>query len=399
MICGSIGFYDYHIKKLSGKDYTVIDAIYQTLQLFVLNFNIIPPDNKLLDIARLSALVSVLLGGLQSINLLANEGLQGIKLYFIKNHTVICGIGLTGNCLYSYLEGKKVNRFILIDIESLFYGKRSFNTVFIPGDAASEHVITQMKLNKAKYLYITIGDDFINVKILHEVLRLNEEHPLSLSVYIRIEDDKMKDFLHSSLDKSGYNKIDSEYFVRNGIKIKVDNVSSFAIKKINDNYKICSEKNIVVFGCGSMGKRIIYTTIGNVSLEDVKITVIEQSQMTIKYHKDILDQKYNIKKGGNTVAFHCQNALLLDRSNIQTIITDTPDLIFVCLGGNWANIKTGLLLREIYENKESTKIILISSDNASVNDENKLFLLENNHIDTYHLQQNAVEMMCLNNET
>jgi hypothetical protein len=396
MTCGYFGFRE---ANSALKEYSALDAIYQTLQLFVLNFNKIPANSGLLDIARIAAIFIMIFTAYKAVDLLVNDGLYEIKHFLINDHVVICGMGLTGDSIYNYLKDKKNKSFILIDSksESPFYGKQSFNTLFIKGDASSQQVIRQMKLKKVKYLYITTGEDFINIKILNEILNINRETPFSMNVYVRTEDDRVKDSVNKALEDLMYSKDRNEYFKKDGsgIKIKVDNISSFAIKKLKD--KICSKKNnIVVFGCGNIGKKIVYTALENITHENTKITIIEQSRMTKEYHKNIINRKYNVKKNNGLIyEFHCQNALLLDLQDIREIITETPDIIFVCLGGNWANIKVALLLRELYNDDETkTEIIIISSDTAFSNNENHLFLLENNKIDVYHLQQNAVEVMC-----
>lgn len=184
------------------------EALYRTLQLFVLNFETLSQDqiNSMplpLWFARFMAPLLFFGAAVRLFFYLYYEKLQLLRIrMWWRNHIVICGLGVKGAKLAKELRGCQVS--IRRLVAEVFQGKIRFwefvGRIFsrrlqvvaielddrcpeialckaegvkvVIGDATKEYVFNQVALQKAAYLYIVTGNDKTNIEIAVQAFTL-----------------------------------------------------------------------------------------------------------------------------------------------------------------------------------------------------------------------------------
>jgi hypothetical protein len=150
------------------KQYTLPDAIYDTLKLFVLNAGRPPQGGKwyfLYPLLLLHFIAPVItLGGILKWieNQLHNPG-KGIDKF--KKHIVLGGMGKTGNAIYDMLK-KERQRVVLIDNDKeckYLQGLSSNGTKYVIGDIAAAQTLLKANISKARLLICMSNNDVANV--------------------------------------------------------------------------------------------------------------------------------------------------------------------------------------------------------------------------------------------
>ena len=166
LILGYTGFLRYNA--FLGESRTPLDLLYLTLQLFTLESGalsgIIPWE---LEIARFLAPVIAAFAALKALAIIFREQLQWIKVKFLRNHVVICGLGRKGMLLARRFRelGEKVLVIELDEGNDSIDQCRDTGAVVFAGDASDPDMLKKIRVHKAKYLVSVCGDDGINAVI------------------------------------------------------------------------------------------------------------------------------------------------------------------------------------------------------------------------------------------
>lgn len=378
-----------------------LDAVYKTLTLFVLNLEKTPVENVWINWARFLAPVALVFGGIQTLLYLTSEGKEKLKYYFIiRSHTIICGMGLTGKTILNYLQfpysmqkrRHPEGKYVLVDLDDRIVHNIAFtgNKCLICGDASAGEIIDRMKLGRARQMFILTGEDYINLKILHRVLNHLEERSDFLRIYIRIENPSVYQVLSDSL--AGRKNETGRYDVR------LINATSCALELFKGKYNILAEsvKNFLILGCGSIGQGIVRTLLGESWEEDRCIRIMECSQDVLNtFNYNILKKIYKDREDWVKTC-HCDVIVLNDEDVWRFMGGVVPDRIFVCLGGDWVNIRVAILMRQIYSDR-NVKIVMVSAEVTLNEEAEDLFLLKELDIEVFRLQKNLAEALKLNN--
>lgn len=350
IICG---VYGYH---WCMNGYSMDDAVYRSLMLFVLNDTSIPQNCIYVNIARFLAPVAVILGGLQALQYISKNGFEWLYRLVLKNQIVICGVGTTGMIIYDILRKQSPkSKFILVDINTqiLLHPKRSF---WISGDASSPNVISKMKITSAKAIYIVTGDDYINLMILQRIIHTSST--LKTPIYVRLENEDVKQWM-SAID------------INVSFEIKVFNISESVTRK----FIHIKKKHIAILGLGSFGQCLLKTLN-----KDNYITVFEQSKSTVdRFNANNPDVGAYNKRVGDL--WH------LRKNDIKGL---KSDIIFVCMGGEWQSFITTIRWRKMFPDSQ----IILLSNSVLGKDEEEHFLLTENKIDICRMTEYATAQLC-----
>ena len=248
----------YHINEIKTNYF---DIFYKSLRLFVVEGEITEPKISLfLNIMRFVAPLTTAMTAIVAFTVLLGRRFKDLRLSFLKNHVVICGLGRKGNNLARHFqkEGQKV---VVIDIdesnEYLPIQKLS-NIQTISGNAADSKILTKANLFNASCLVIATGSDSTNINILIHATDLikNGNRTKPLNVILHMQD---PDFCPLMRNKQVLKSI------RNNVNLIIVNMFDIAarelftadmLKNMPVSIEAARRMHIVIAGFGNMGQAI-----------------------------------------------------------------------------------------------------------------------------------------------
>ncbi len=109
-----------------------------------------------------------------------------------KNHTIVCGYGKLGKYVCSVLKEKK-QRYIIIEKNAeKCTGLVSDGESVLQGDALDPNVLKKARIEKAKGLIATLGEDSDNIYLIMSATELNP----NLHLAAKAEEEHAVDRLH-----------------------------------------------------------------------------------------------------------------------------------------------------------------------------------------------------------
>jgi hypothetical protein len=163
---GYIGFYKY--SRSIGEVRSPTDLLYLTIQLTTLESGAVSgPVSWELEVARLLVPLVTAYTALLAAAVLFRRQLQMIRLWYIRRHVVICGLGEKGWLLASQLKhiGRDV---VVIEVESSNPKNglcRENGIVVVEGDAADLPILRKAAIHRASHLVSVCGDDGVNAEV------------------------------------------------------------------------------------------------------------------------------------------------------------------------------------------------------------------------------------------
>jgi hypothetical protein len=168
MISGFVGFHNYLQPKENWTP-TVLDVIYRTLQLIVLESGSIEGNIGLpLEFARFVAPPLAALTALKAFTTIFRDKLRLIWLkWFCKDHTIVCGLGRKG---FQFVAGLLAQRLPVVVIEkddsNEFIRKcKEQRAIVLIGDARDRGMLEKARLENAQTLVCSCGQDETNAEI------------------------------------------------------------------------------------------------------------------------------------------------------------------------------------------------------------------------------------------
>ncbi len=166
LILGYIGFKEYCAAQ--GESRTPLDIFYLVLQLFILESgDITGPTAWAIEVARLLAPLVAAYAALTALTLIFREQLQLLRVQFIHDHVVICGLGRKGMLLtHSFCAcGYSVVVIELDERNDMLDQCRDEGAIVLIGNGTDRELLRKARVHKAKYLFSVCGDDGINAEI------------------------------------------------------------------------------------------------------------------------------------------------------------------------------------------------------------------------------------------
>ncbi len=189
MVLGYWGFSLYY--KGLGSPMSTWDLIYVTLQLFTVESGSVtgPHVHWQLETARLMAPATTLYTAISAFALIFRERIQLIRLRFLKDHTVICGLGRRGALLTrSFINMNK--DLVIIENDSNNEGIdqcRNLGAIVLIGDATEIETLATARVQEAENLVAVCGSDGVNAEIAmdaRDLVSKRTKYPLKCVVEI-----------------------------------------------------------------------------------------------------------------------------------------------------------------------------------------------------------------------
>ena len=188
LLLGQIGFTKNGIA--SGESRTFLDNFYLTLGLISMNTGSVPPPVSWeLQVARFLVPAVTAYTALLALASVFNEQAQLVRLWFIRDHIIICGLGRKGFRLAVQFK-KRGDKVVVIEPDESndwIQAARSAGIIVLHGDARDALLLDRARLNRARYLVAVVGDDGMNTEIAVQAEKLSrrrDSRPLTCAIHI-----------------------------------------------------------------------------------------------------------------------------------------------------------------------------------------------------------------------
>ncbi|MGB3717141.1 MAG: NAD-binding protein, partial [Candidatus Promineifilaceae bacterium] len=166
LLLGYIGFAKY-VRALD-QPLSPSDVFYLTLQLITLESgDVSGPVSWELEVARLLVPVIAAYTAVLAAAVIFRKQLQFIRLWYIRDHVVICGLGSKGSLL-AWRFRERGDRVVVIEVEEDIKQvgvTREKGIIVLTGDAGKSSIQRKAAVHRAKYLVSVCGDDETNAEV------------------------------------------------------------------------------------------------------------------------------------------------------------------------------------------------------------------------------------------
>jgi TrkA family protein/RyR domain-containing protein len=182
---GVVGLRDY----LGEPRFGASDLLYQSVQLFVLQLQVLPGRTPwTLDVARWSSAAVSFYAVLRAGSVLFAGELERLRLRRLSGHVVVCGLGRKGHQLAQDFLSRG-ERVVIIEKDeendSLLAARESGALVLLSA-AADEAILRQARLAQASLLLAVTGDDGANIETALAARRLVREQAPGRTTPLRV---------------------------------------------------------------------------------------------------------------------------------------------------------------------------------------------------------------------
>lgn len=365
---GYVGFQKFFINL--GEPRSPYTIFYLTLQLFVLESGSIHGNLSWeLEIARILSPAVATYSAIRAVIAIFHEQFQLFYGNFLKDHVIICGLGLKGTLL---AQDFRSHGFDVVVIEkdeenTNIHGIRSFGAIVIAGNAADGAILAKAKLRKARYLISVCGDDGVNAEVaVHAREMVKENRGRILTCFVHIVDPDLYDFL-----------VEQEMATRKAdlFRLEIFNVFKSGSMAVLDYYSPFTEKDdsphLLITGFGRMGQNLAIEAIrrwkdkffkepqGN----RLKITAIDDhandGERKIRFRYKSIDKFCEL----DIQQMDIDSPEFLDYlESLNTNGCSLPGYIFICLGEDSLNLSAGLKFLRYIEHRPLKVITIMKSE-------------------------------------
>jgi hypothetical protein len=251
---GYIGFSKHAVAVAAGL--SPLDRFYLTLQLIPLTSGAVaPPVSWELQVGRLLLPLVAAYTVVWALALVFVDQVQTFRLRFLRDHTVICGLGRQGRLLAtSFLaHGQQV---VVVDQDednNLIQPCRDEGAVVLIGDATDRETLRRAGVHRARHLIASSGDDGANAEIAVNARALSvnrAEHPLTCLVHI--VDPQLCNLLRERELNAGET---------GGLRLEFFNVYDLGAQAVLEEYPPFEDgrtpPHLLLLGLGSMGRSVV----------------------------------------------------------------------------------------------------------------------------------------------
>ena len=166
MLLGFAGFTKYATE--SGQAMSPFDRLYRTLQLAVLESGSVEgPVNWELEVARWLVPLVAAYTAVLAVATLFRTQLRMARLWFIRNHVVVCGLGEKGRLL-AHSFRRQGYQVVAIELEAdnpHVSSCRDQGTIVLVGDATDRALLRRAAVHRARHVIAVCGPDGANVEV------------------------------------------------------------------------------------------------------------------------------------------------------------------------------------------------------------------------------------------
>ena len=241
----------------AGQSRSATDLLYLALQLFTLESgSVAGPKGWELELARLLAPAVAAYTAVQALAEIFYQQLQLIRVRFIRDHVVICGLGRKGYLLAQGFR-QRGDRVVVIEQDEdndLIEQCREQGTIVLIGNATNQELLRQARVQRAKHVVSVCGDDGANAEVaVHARELAGDRQGKALMCILHIVDPQLCDLLREREIEMG--KVDA-------FRLEFFNVFDSGARALLEEYPAFSETqsrqaHLLVIGLGCMAESLV----------------------------------------------------------------------------------------------------------------------------------------------
>jgi hypothetical protein len=368
LILGLIGFIKNGIS--TGADRTFLDNLYLTLGLLSMNSGSVPGMVSWeLQIARFLVPALAAYTALFALAMVFTQQSQQVRLWFMRDHVIICGLGRKGIRLASqFLErGDKVVVIDADDGNDWIEATRSLGAIVLNGDASDGEILRKARLNHAKYLISVVGDDGKNAEVAVQAEKLSQEREDSaLTCSIHIVDPQ----LWYLLREKELDTVSDSHFRLELFNI-YDRGASLLLKNHSPWIGDRADKHLVLIGLGKLGHSLVIQAASQFrehyknENQRLKITIIDldaekkTETLCVKYpHLDQVSELESLQMDVHSADFQ-RGEFLYNAAGRCDV-----DRVYVCMDNDSLGLHTGLILFQKTRDQDIPVIVRMVEDSG-----------------------------------
>ena len=363
LVLGFIGFWKNSL--VSGEARTFLDNLYLTMGLISLNTGVVPgPISWELQVARFLVPAVTAYTAFLAFTTLFIQQTDRIRLWFTRNHIVICGLGKKGFRLVNQFlaKGKAV---VVVEVDEgndLIENARSSGAIIIQGDAADPDLLEKVNLQHANCLVAVTGDDGKNAEVAVQAEKLSRKRKDgTLTCIIHIYDSQLWTLLREKELSTYHNphfRLELFNIFDRGGRLMLQKNPPWI------NAPPDRQPHLLVVGLGKIGQRLVieaargWRMINPKEEGKIKISVIDLDAVQ---KLDSLQSQYPLLE--NLTKIKAVNMDILsgefERTSSRFITKGicNLDTIYVCLDDEGFSLQTGLRLNHQFRS-HSIPIVL-----------------------------------------
>ncbi len=357
----------------AGEDRTHWDNFYLALRLFILECDpSARPIRWELQVARLLAPAVTVYTAAEAVAAICHEQLQWLRLRFVSQHVVLCGLGRKGMRLAKAFHEQGYTVVAIEEEEDhakqLDYFMQRRATVLI-GCATDRDLLRKAKVERAKYLVAVCGDDGTNAEIAVHARELVADRTASpLTCFVHIANLELCRLLREQT--VGAQQVDS-------FRLELFNVFESGARAVLNRYPAFSEADeprdtaphLVVVGLGLMGESLVVQAArswwGNHRASSMRLTVTVVDAAAPERCRSLLAQHPALTKVCELVprpmaiaGKEFQQADWLFDSTGRCV----PTAVYVCVDDDSAGLTAGLALLQRLRGRGVPIVIQMAED-------------------------------------
>jgi hypothetical protein len=260
LVLGVLGFLQMH----NAPDHhpgwgDLLNALYHTMQLFVLQISVDPPMPWQLNLARILAPLVAGYTAIQALSELLADQFQSFRLRFLRRHVVICGLGRKGLVLArGFLSDNRVVVVIEEDAENDHIAQcRDSGGIVLIGDGTDQRMLRKARVARATHLFAFCGDDGKNAEIAVRAAALvPKDSGHQPTCILHIFDTRLCNLFHErEMDSGSGGRMPIEFFnvYELGARIMLE---EFPLCPPGDD-PACASSRLVIVGVGLLGESLL----------------------------------------------------------------------------------------------------------------------------------------------
>jgi len=255
----TLGYWGFIIHSRSmGAERSILDNLYLTLGLISMNTGAVDgPVSWQLEVSRFLVPAITAYTALVALAAVFVQQTDRIRLWFFRDHIIICGLGQKGYRLASEFlqQGQKV-AVVEVDgdndwIESI----RTAGAAVILGDATSHELLRKVRIDRANHLISVLGEDSDNAEVAVQAERLSRSRGTGcLTCKIHIFDSRLWFLLREKEFGSGDNdhyRLELFNIFQQGAQRMLEDNPPWNLQKNN------GDQHLLVIGLGKMGQSLL----------------------------------------------------------------------------------------------------------------------------------------------
>ena len=371
LFLGFIGFTQFEDPKTSYER-TPLDNLYLTLGLLSMNsgdFN--APIPWELQVARFLVPAIAAYTAILAFAMVFTQQAQLVKLWFFRDHIIICGLGRKGIRLANLFldRGDKV---VILEVDEgndWIEAIRSSGAIVLSGDASDPELLRKARIHRAKYLIATLGNDGKNAEVAVQAEMLSSQRDTGvLTCIIHIVDPQLWSLLREkelSISPEAHFRLELFNIFDRGASLLLkmqSNLQGQAQKTPNHN-------RLMIIGLGSLGQSLVIQasmnwqgqrTDGNERLKFLIIDLNAEQKIKSLYIRypnlEDISELEPLQMNVNSADFH-RAEFLYDGDKFVDF-----DSIYICMDDDSLGLHTGLALYQKVRDQEIPIVIRMVED-------------------------------------